>query len=387
MKSHANIEAKQIRSIAIYLPQFYPTPENDEWWGKGFTEWRNVVKASPRFRNHYQPHLPADLGFYDLRLPEIREEQARLAHQYGIYGFCYYHYWFNGRRILNRPFQDVFDSGKPDFPFMLCWANENWTRAWDGSEKSVLLKQKYSDEDDRNHIRALIPYFRDDRYIRVDGKPVFIIYKDSLFPDIAKTLDIFRDEARKEGLDLYLCKFIRQIGTDNINVDEIGFDAAIEFSPLSPSFLAYGRSKSILQRSLNPRNILNYIQRKMFRFGPDYIVNYKEFVDFDLRYPSPSYKCYPGVSPGWDNSSRRGGAPAIIFHESTPEAFRQWVQEKVYRFEPYGRDENFLFINAWNEWAEGCHLEPCEKWGHQYLRALQDGVKDALAMKNKIQGK
>src|SRR5262249_10072617 len=158
-----------------YLPQFHPIPENDAWWGKGFTEWKNVAKAKPLFKGHYQPHLPANLGFYDLRLSEVREAQARLAKEHGIYGFCYYHYWFNGKRILERTFQEVFESGKPDFPFMLCWANENWTRAWDGNDKDILLEQKYSAEDDRKHINALIPYFKDHRYIRIDNKPVVAI--------------------------------------------------------------------------------------------------------------------------------------------------------------------------------------------------------------------
>src|SRR5215207_9402018 len=196
-----------IRPIAIYLPQFHPIPENDEWWGRGFTEWTNVVKAKPLFQGHYQPHLPGELGFYDLRLPEVREQQAALAKQYGIYGFCYYHYWFNGRRVLERPFEEVFKSGKPDFPFMLCWANENWTRAWDGLDKQVLLKQNYSHEDDVQHIKTLIPYFKDSRYIKIDGKPVFAIYRSTLFPDLKRTINIWRDEARKERLELYLCHF------------------------------------------------------------------------------------------------------------------------------------------------------------------------------------
>ena len=163
------------RLIALYLPQYHPVPENDAWWGKGFTEWTNVTKASPLYKGHYQPQLPADLGFYDLRVPEVREEQAKLATENGIYGFCYYHYWFNGRRILERPFQEVFESGKPDFPFMLCWANENWTRRWDGLEKEVLLQQNYSDEDDVQHMESLVKYFKAPRYIRVNNKPVFIL--------------------------------------------------------------------------------------------------------------------------------------------------------------------------------------------------------------------
>ena len=186
-----------IRPIAFYLPQFHPTPENDEWWGKGFTEWTNVTKARPLFPGHYQPQLPADMGFYDLRLPEAREAQAALAREYGIHGFCYYHYWFNGRRILERPFNEVLASGKPDFPFCLCWANENWTRVWDGGEKNVLLEQKYSHEDDLAHIESLIPAFRDERYIRIDGKPLFLVYRTGLLPNPARTAEIWREAAKR----------------------------------------------------------------------------------------------------------------------------------------------------------------------------------------------
>ena len=190
MKQHAK------RVIAFYLPQYHPFPENDRWWGAGFTEWRNVVKARPLFRGHYQPHLPADLGFYDLRVPEVRQQQAALAERYGLSGFCYYHYWFNGHRLMQRPVEEMLASGKPDFPFMLCWANENWTRAWDGGEQEVLIRQEYSEEDDRAHIRYLLDeVFRDPRYIRVDGKPVFAVYRSALFPDMRRTIEVWREEA------------------------------------------------------------------------------------------------------------------------------------------------------------------------------------------------
>lgn len=223
---------KSIRPIAFYLPQYHPIPENDEWWGKGFTEWTNVTKAKPLFDGHYQPHLPADLGFYDLRLEETRIAQANLARQYGIYGFCYYHYWFNGRRILERPFQEVLERGKPDFPFMLCWANENWTRVWDGGEKNILLEQKYSEQDDIDHIRSLIPAFKDTRYIKVDGKPVFVVYKSTLIPDIINTIKRWRNEAAMEGLELYLCR-MDSFGDYGNNYLADGFDAAINFEPFS----------------------------------------------------------------------------------------------------------------------------------------------------------
>ena len=218
-----------IKPIAIYLPQFHPTPENDKWWGKGFTEWTNVTKAEPRFEGHYQPHLPADLGFYDLRLEEARLAQEALAKEYGIYGFCYYHYWFNGKRLLYEPLDRKMKNPKEDFPFMLCWANENWSRSWDGSENKMLMKQEYSEEDDRNHIQHLLTYFKDERYIRVDGKPFFAFYKPDLFPNIKRTLEIFREEARKQKIELYLTWFERWIGWQGENHEDLGFDAAVEF--------------------------------------------------------------------------------------------------------------------------------------------------------------
>ena len=196
-----------IRLIAFYLPQFHPIPENDEWWGKGFTEWTNVVRARPLFPGHYQPHIPADLGFYDLRLPEARQAQADLAREYGIGGFCYYHYWFNGRRLLSQPLDKVLASGKPDFPFCLCWANEDWTRAWDGRDKTILMRQQYCEEDDRQHIRWLVNVFRDKRYIRIGDKPIFLVYRATRIPDPLKTTSIWREEARKMGIgEIFLCR-------------------------------------------------------------------------------------------------------------------------------------------------------------------------------------
>ena len=197
----------KLRSIAFYLPQYHPIPENDEWWGKGFTEWTNVTKAKPIFRDHYQPHLPADLGYYDLRLPEVRQAQAELAKEYGIGGFCYYHYWFSGKRLLERPFNEVLASGKPDFPFCLCWANESWSRRWDGQETQVLTKQTYDGvSDTKNHIHWLIKAFKDPRYIRINDKPLFLIYRAKEIPELERMIVIWREEAEKAGLTgLYLC--------------------------------------------------------------------------------------------------------------------------------------------------------------------------------------
>jgi len=360
-----------IRPIAIYLPQYHPVAENDEWWGKGFTEWRNVTKAKPLFRDHYQPHLPADLGFYDLRLPETREAQADLAREYGIYGFCYYHYWFNGRRILERPFQEVFESGKPDFPFMLCWANENWTRAWDGGEKHVLLEQKYSEADDIEHIKALITYFKDPRYIRIDNKPVFAVYRSSLFPDIRKTAEVWRRVAREQGMELYLCSF-ESLGEPKTDPQSLGLDATVQFPPFGILNVDYKNSNTInLSRVKNVVwNRVSNRYKKLFQKA-NYI-SYDELVETDLAKFPPAYKQFPTVTPMWDNTSRRK-RPTILKY-STPAKFEYWVRKKLARFKPYSEEENLFFVNAWNEWAEGNHLEPDQHWGKQYLEAFKKGV-------------
>lgn len=362
-----------IRTIAMYLPQYHPFKENDEWWGKGFTEWNNVVKCKPRFRGHYQPHLPADLGFYDLRNPETRQEQVILAKQYGITGFCYYHYWFNGKQLMERPVNEILTSGAPDFPFCLCWANENWSRRWDGSEDKILIAQNYSEEDDINHIRYLLSnVFRDKRYICVDGKPVFIIYKPDLFPNIGHTIQVWREEAKKEGMELYLCSFERSNGMSAEDACAVGFDAAIEFQPLSKSMRLYlqKHKSSILKRAIRKiRKIWCQRWHQEIR-REDRIIDYSKFVDFDLQQPVRTCKCFPGASPSWDNSSRREKIWATIFKNSTPYLFEKWCRGKLQKFVPYSEEENFFFINAWNEWAEGNHLEPDQKWGRLYLEAF-----------------
>jgi lipopolysaccharide biosynthesis protein len=346
-----------IKPIAIHLPQFHPIPENDAWWGKGFTEWSNVTKAKPRFPDHYQPHLPADLGFYDLRLEESRLAQEALAKAYGIYGFCYYHYWFNGKRILHEPVDRKLKNPKEDFPFMLCWANENWTRNWDGQFTDVLLEQNYSFEDDVKHIQHLIPYFKDERYIKVDGKPVFAVYRTNLFPDIKKTAEIWRDEARKAGIgELYLVR-VESFG-NVLDPSEIGFDASFEFQP------NFSKLPKILKRTK-----LTKVLHKLGLHNPyfnDRVIDYEAYTHIAMRQKKVAYKRFPGITPMWDNSARRA-KNALIVHNSTPQKYGKWLQHIVDDFKPYSNDESFIFLNAWNEWAEGNHLEPCQKWGLQYL--------------------
>ncbi|WP_276133805.1 glycoside hydrolase family 99-like domain-containing protein [Polluticoccus soli] len=367
-----------LRPIAIHLPQYHPVPENDEWWGKGFTEWTNVTKAKPLFDGHYQPQLPADLGFYDLRLPEVREAQARMAAEYGIYGFCYYHYWFNGRRILERPVQEIFESGKPDFPFMLCWANENWTRIWDGGDNEILLQQHYSQEDDIQHIRSLIPYFKDDRYIKVDGKPVFAIYKSPQLPDVKRTIATWREEARKEGLELYLCRFESFTWVGEKYVKESGFDAGIDFQPFGIGNVNEFREQRNKNRKKNitaelkrkaKLAVLKEVDKDAYKRMMEkdyYLIDYEQYVDYLTSKPFPDYNWFPGITPGWDNSSRRK-VPGLVLHNSTPGLYGKWLKHIKDNYKPKSEQENFVFVNAWNEWAEGNHLEPCQKWGRSYL--------------------
>ena len=352
------------RVIAIHLPQFHPFKENDEWWGKGFTEWRNVAKARPRFPGHYQPHLPADLGFYDLRVPETRVEQAQMARDHGIYGFCYYHYWFNGKLLMERPLEDMLKSNIPDFPFMLCWANENWTRVWDGGEKQILIEQNYSEEDDQKHIKYLIKYFKDQRYIRVNNKPVLCIYRSALLPDIENTIKIWRTEALKENIELYICRF-ESMGESGEKYMINGIDAAIDFPPHDKERESK-KYKYFVARLINKISQI-MIQKKIIPI----VEKYKKYIKSKIKRPYPIYKWYPCVTPMWDNSPRRKGMGFFAFKGSTPELFGLWLRKIIEKFVPYSSEENFIFINAWNEWAEGNHLEPDLKWGKKYLDEIK----------------
>jgi lipopolysaccharide biosynthesis protein len=350
-----------IRLIAFYLPQFHPIPENSKWWGPGFTEWNNVAKAKPLFRGHYQPHLPADLGFYDLRLPEVRKEQANLARVHGIYGFCYYHFWFAGRRLLGRPLDEVLASGEPDFPFCLCWANEPWTRVWDGGEKNVLMPQSYSPEDDLNHIRWLIEVFRDDRYIRIDGRPLLLVYRPSLLPNTKQTAEIWRQEAARAGIAEPFLAQVEHFAADRRDPRAVGFDTSVEFQP-------DGRHVGRAQRIRLPRRILRRLHLTNSPFAKHSVFDYGELVNRSLNAPDPRYPRIRCVTPMWDNSSRRQSG-AWIFNGSTPQLYEKWLTGTMLKelLNPTGN--GFVFVNAWNEWAEGNHLEPCQRWGRSYLEA------------------
>lgn len=363
-----------MRPIAIHLPQFHPISENNEWWGKGFTEWTNVAKAKPLFVEHYQPHLPADLGFYDLRLEEARLAQETMAKEYGIYGFCYYHYWFNGKRMLYEPVDRKLKNKKEDLPFMLCWANENWTRRWDGGDETILLEQNYTYEDAVDHALHLMKYFNDERYIKIDNKPVFIIYKSRVIPDNINYISKFRETLKKNGVDIYLIRFETQ-GHSGIEFLR-GYDAAAEFQPFNNWLYSFRLEsfKSKFKGYFKKRKLYKLKKSgKLYQLVDEIRhLNYEHYVDYlvsNYKYPE-EYTFYPCVTPMWDNTARRG-KDGFLFYNSTPEHFFKWLNFHKNKYQPKSKDENFIFLNAWNEWAEGNHLEPCLRWGNKYLKKVK----------------
>jgi lipopolysaccharide biosynthesis protein len=362
---------EKVKPIALYLPQYHTIEENDKWWGEGFTEWTNAKKALPLFDNHYQPHIPIDEEYYDLSSNDVLLQQAKLAKEYGIYGFCFYHYWFNGKLLLEKPLNNLLKSGGPDFPFCLSWANENWTRTWDGLEKQVLMKQEYSLEDDLQHIKYLIPFFKDERYMKINGMPVFLMYRSELHPDIKKATVLWRQEAKKAGFpDLFLIRMENFVG--NLNPVDHGFDAGMEFAPDSKF-----RGKKIMKRNISEYIIKKALHKTGIKKSAHYenkIFSYPTLVDNMIHKTTPDYKYFRCICPSWDNSARRK-ENATIYVNSTPELFRIWAEKMSdYTAENLPENEQLLFINAWNEWGEGCHLEPDEKWGTAYLQALKDSV-------------
>jgi GT2 family glycosyltransferase len=340
---------ERVRAIAFYLPQYHPIPENDAWWGKGFTEWANVARAKPLFPGHRQPRVPADLGFYDLRLADVREAQAELAARYGLAGFCYYYYWFGGKRLLERPLLEMLALKRPDFPFCVCWANENWTRRWDGHDDEILIRQQHSPEDDRLFLETLLPCLQDERYIRVNGRPLLLLYRPQLLPDVAHTTAIWRQAAREAGLgNLYLAAVQSEGAAWDNDPRPWGFDAAVEFPP-----------HGLAVPTARPSG---------FRGGGRFF-DYARSAERFMARPVPSYPLLRSVMPSWDNSPRRG-EHADIFLNGSPEAYGRWLEAMVRqtRHLKFG-DERILFINAWNEWAEGNTLEPDDEHGHAYLEA------------------
>ena len=346
---------KAVRVIAFYLPQFHPIPENDSWWGKGFTEWTNVRPAKPQFEGHYQPHVPDKfLGYYDLRDAAVMRNQIELAKQYGIEGFCFYTYWFSGRRLLETPVDNYLADATLDLPFCICWANENWSRRWDGLDQDLLMEQHYSDEDDIAFIAHMAKYLRDERYIRVADKPLLLVYRPALFPDVRATVKRWRRWCRENGIGEIFLAYPQSF--ERVDPTDYRFDAAVEFPP----------------NNSNPPNIT----RKIAGLDHDYqgkVYDWRVFIERSENYQDPGYRLFRGACPAWDNTARRKNK-GVVFHPSSPILFAQWLTnaftDTLMRFP--NLDERLVFINAWNEWAEGAHLEPDQRYGYAWLQAVRD---------------
>lgn len=342
-------ELGRVRLIAFYLTQFHPTPDNDQWWGKGFTEWTNVTKAEPLFDGHDQPHLPTDFGFYDLRVRATRHDQIVLAKQFGIDGFCYHYYWFSGTRLLHQPLDDMLADSASDMPFCLCWANENWTRRWDAAEHEILIAQRYLPDDDLNFIKSLIPFFSDPRYIRINGVPFLIVYRPQHLPDARKTAKVWRDHCRAVGIgEIHLCAALTHGNEDYV---QFGFDSGVEFPP----------------HNMKCRNVADQVSfYKPFRgVVADYAVIANSYLERQYTHAN----VYRGVFPSWDNTARTGNR-GVIVRNCTPTNYEYWLSESIKKTsQDFPGEERFVFVNAWNEWAEGCHLEPDRKFQRKYLEA------------------
>ncbi len=351
-KSNSSEQVIQPRIIAFYLPQFHPIPENDLWWGKGFTEWTNVTKAQPLFEGHYQPHLPTDFGFYDLRVREARHNQIKTAKQYGIDGFCYHYYWFSGKRLLNKPLDDMLLDPASDMPFCLCWANENWTRRWDASEHEILIEQKYQIDDDLNFIKSIVPFFNDNRYIKVNNAPFLIVYRPQQLPDARRSLSIWREYCASIGIpNLHIACALTH---GNLDYEEFGFDGGVAFPPHN----LFGLQKTINRDTLEFFNDFSGI-----------VCNYKDVAELYLNREYKQPNVYRTVFPSWDNSARTGSRSLIVLN-GTPANYQSWLTKTINQsIEEHPQKDRLIFINAWNEWAEGCHLEPDRKYGLGFLQA------------------
>lgn len=339
------------RLIAFFLPQFHPIAENDLWWGKGFTEWTNVTRARPLFKGHYQPHLPADFGFYDLRVRATRHDQIRTAQEFGIDGFCYHYYWFSGKRLLNQPIDDMLADPDSTMPFCLCWANENWTRRWYAADHEILMEQQHLPNDDLDFIKELVPVFRDPRYIRVDGRPLLIVYRPQHLPDAQKSARVWREYCRSSGLgEIHLCAALTH---GNEDYTQFGFDSGVEFPP-----------HNIKQQGVNDQ----------LRFFAAFKGNVLQFASVAASFLARSYpgkRVFRSVFPCWDNTARTGDRAVVILN-GTPDNYEHWLAATLDLVQQGKDSDPLVFINAWNEWAEGCHLEPDQRWGRAFLQATLD---------------
>jgi lipopolysaccharide biosynthesis protein len=338
--------------IALFLPQFHSIEENDKWWGDGFTEWTNVQRGRPWFDGHDQPKVPTELGYYDLRDLDVHYAQAALARAYGVGAFCYYAYWFAGRRLLETPLKLIAQNPDLAMPYAICWANEPWSRRWDGSEDEVLMPQSHSPERDAGFIDDIAEHLGDSRYIRVGGRPLILVYRAGLLEEPLRTTDALRDRSIRLGLGEPHLAMVQSWG--HWEPLGYGFDSAVEFGPIGV------RSR--------PASVRPY------RGFHGSLLSYPDVIRTHLGRPAPSFPWYRIVAPGWDNTARRG-ASGTVFVGATPDRFRKWLEEVLrftYLFRPPG--ERMLFINAWNEWGEGAFLEPDRANGDAMLGAVMTAL-------------
>lgn len=346
--------------VAFYLPQFHRIPENDTWWGSGFTEWRNVTRALPQFEGHVQPRAPGDLGFYDLGNSRPMREQADLARTYGIGAFCFYFYWFQGRTLLETPLENWLGDSSITMPYCLCWANESWSRRWDGRPGDILVEQSHSPADDIAFITHIAPYLRDPRYLRVDGTPLLLIYRVELMPDPAGTAARWRQWCKDNGIGGITLACVQSF--ERSDPREIGFDVAVEFPPNLSS-----------PPDITPRQRL---------INPDFsgqALDWRNLYDEYCSRPIPLYRLFPGVNCGWDNEPRRPGKGRVYLHAS-PRKYRDWLHHTIcHRLAESRPSDRIVFVNAWNEWAEGAVLEPDRRLGHAWLHATRAALTRAVA--------
>lgn len=352
----------KIRLIAFYLPQFHPIPENDKWWGKGFTEWRPVVQAKRLFPGHQQPHIPADLGFYDLRLSDVREEQAKMAKEAGIEGFCYWHYWFgNGKQLLERPLKEVVELGKPDFPFCIGWANHSWEKKlWDkDGTKEILIEQTYPGKEDYlAHFNSLLPAFRDERYIKVNNKLFFLFWGPMHNPDTEEFLKYWRKLAKENGLNDFYFVARDVKSKDKQKLLDMGFDAIY-----NDDVLGIHSKAPFLKRGIS------WLLRNIFAIPTIYY--YKNAIKYMIDDDCRNIGVIPCIAPNWDHSPRSGGK-AIIFHKSNPKLFGKLLKKAIETVKEKPGEERIIIIKSWNEWGEGNYLEPDLKFGRGYLEVIKD---------------
>jgi Glycosyltransferase WbsX len=353
------------RIIAFYLPQFHPIAENDEWWGPGFTEWTNVARARPLYPGHIQPRLPSELGYYDLRVAETRAQQSALAHAYGVEGFCYWHYWFEGRRLLERPFAEVLASGQPDFPFCLGWANQSWTGIWHGAPDRVLIRQTYGGEADaRRHFEAVLPAFLDPRYLCVDGRPIFMLHQPRDLAEPQTFTRLWREWAGAEGLPGIFFLGDADVGW---NAVDFGFDGAIISNPWRVlRYRSRSTAERLAARVLGGRDTA-WLARRLL--GWPTRIGYREVLRHALA-PELGPLEFPSVLPNWDNTPRSGGN-GFVLTDSSPELFAQHLDQAITSVESRSVDRRLVFLKSWNEWAEGNFVEPDAHYGRAYLEALQ----------------